>query len=154
MEMTATERATGDFAASSESSRPSGALSSPPSHDPRADLGSDDSDRSDIFMPTLTDQYNSVVHNWEQLIQAMGKLISENKDNNDKSEISQALKRGKRFLNNTLSMFISWGCDIRIDSGTLEKVEDTTIIVSIRAAFEDIEFHLAQMRHHEWSTVQ
>ena len=129
-------------------------LPSPFSHDPRADIDSDDSDRSDISIPTLKGHYNRIVHEWEQLVRAVSKVLVENMDDNNKHDIIPALRRGKRFFDNALSMFISWGCDIRIDSHTLEKIQDSTITLSIRATFEDIEFHLAQMRHEEWSTLR
>lgn len=127
---------------------------SPFPHGPRADIDSDDPDGSDISIPTLKVHYNRIVHEWEQLVEAVSKVLVENRDDNDKNDIIPALKRGKRFFDNALSMLISWGCDIRVDSGTLEKIQDSTITLSIRATFEDIEFHLAQMRHEEWSTVR
>jgi hypothetical protein len=130
------------------------ALPLPFPHDSRADIDSDDSDRSDISTPTLKGRYNRIVHEWEHLVEAVSKVLVENKDDNNKNDTMSALKRGKRFFDNALSMFISWGCDIRIDSGTLEKIQDSTITLSIRATFEDIEFHLAQMRHKEWTTVR
>jgi hypothetical protein len=129
-------------------------LPSPFSHDPRVDVDSDDSDRSDLSIPTLKEHYNRIVHDWRQLVEAVSKVLVENRDDNDKKETIPALKRGKRFFDNALSMFISWGCDIRIDYNTLEKIQDSTITLSIRATFEDIEFHLGQMHHEEWSTVR
>jgi hypothetical protein len=129
-------------------------LPSPFSNDLGADIDSDDSDGSDLSIPTLKEHYDRIVHEWEQLVEAVSKVLVENKDDNSKNEAIPALKRRKRFFDNTLSMFISWGCDIRIDYGTLEKIQDSTITLSIRATFEDIEFHLAQMHHEEWSTVR
>jgi hypothetical protein len=117
-------------------------------------MDSDDSDRLDISIPTLTGHYNLIVREWEQLLEAVSRVLAENKDDNNKNDIIPALKRGKKFFDNALSMFISWGCDIRIDYGNLEKIQDSTITLSIRATFEDIEFHLAQMHHEEWSTVR
>src|SRR5271163_4177778 len=70
------------------------------SHDLRADIDSDDSERSDISIPTLKEHYNRIVHEWEQLVGAVSKVLVENKDNNNKNDISPDLKREKRFFDN------------------------------------------------------
>src|ERR1700730_2634761 len=81
-------------------------LPSPFSHDHRADIDSDDSDRSDISVPTLKGHYNRIIHEWEQVVEAVSKVLVENKDDNNKNEVILALKRGKRFFDNPLSMFL------------------------------------------------
>src|ERR1700730_6930510 len=70
-------------------------LPSPFSHDPSAGIDSDDSDRSDLSIPTLKEHYNRIVHEWEQLVEAVSKVLVENKDDNNKNEVIPALKRGR-----------------------------------------------------------
>lgn len=45
----------------------------------------------------------------------------------------------RRLLDNAVSLFLSWGCDVRIDSGSLEHVEGTALALAIGAEFDRIE---------------
>src|SRR4051794_23414784 len=73
-------------------------------HGPGKDIDSDGSDRSDISIPSLKGHYSRIVHEWGQLVEAVSEVLVENKDDNNKDEIIPALKRGKRFFDNALSM--------------------------------------------------
>jgi hypothetical protein len=93
----------------------------------------------------LTTNYHEAVEMWDRIIDDLNKKIATSED----SHSVDCAKDAKRFFGNTRSLFLFWGCDIRVDSGTLGRIQDTTIALPVRATFDDIKFRL-----HEWRSKQ
>ena len=53
-------------------------------------------------------------------------------------ENEPGLREAKRFLVNSLSIFTTWGCDIRVETNSLDATENTVSGIEIQTIFDDI----------------
>lgn len=89
---------------------------------------------SRFTMASLTDQYNQVIATWEDVIEGLSQKITTSQNEN----FDKVAKNVKKFLENGLSMFLSWGSDIRVDSGLLESLGNTIQKVLLQVTLNDI----------------
>lgn len=83
---------------------------------------------------SLTDQYKQVISTWEDVIETLSQKIATDQNEN----INKVAKNAKKFLENALSSFLSWGSDVRVDSGSLETLRDTIRKVLLQATLDDV----------------
>lgn len=89
---------------------------------------------SGFITPSLTDQYNQVINTWEDIIESLSQRIATSQNEN----FNKVAKNAKKFLENGLSTLLSWGSDVRVDSGSLEALRDTITKVLLQVTFDDI----------------
>jgi hypothetical protein len=87
----------------------------------------------------LIDQYQKIVQIWSGIVDDLDEKLTTVED----SKALERAREARRFFDNTRSLFLSWGCDIRVDSGGLEGLQDTAVALPVRAAFDDIDVYLA-----------
>ncbi|KAF7513151.1 hypothetical protein GJ744_010547 [Endocarpon pusillum] len=88
----------------------------------------------------LSVQYQDILGIWDGIVGDLNKKIAAIED----LSALEGAKEARRLFDNTRSLFLSWVCDIRADSGGLEKLQDTAIALLVRAASVDDEFYLKE----------
>ena len=93
--------------------------------------------------PSLLKVYERTVSTFEEILQLLKPNIIHSK-NLPPTDVQQT-RRAKVFVENILSMFVTWACDIRIECGYLDTHKDTIIECLVGTKFDDLETQLLSL---------
>ena len=83
---------------------------------------------------SLTDQYRQTLRLWQHAV----RMFDRESRVGGAVENEPGLREAKRFLVNSLSIFMTWGCDIRVETNSLDATENTISGIEIQTIFDDI----------------